>query len=184
MSRLLVILLAIIAMTGCGYHVSGSVINPGTGTPAPAGKAEAPAKIHTIAVTTFLNRTTRYKLAQRLPADISREFIERTRYKIVTDAKTADLVLSGTVQTFNSYPIIADQVSGRATIVQCETLLNITLTERGTGKVLFTRSWPPYRERYEISFDPQTYFDESGAGINRLSQDVARDVVTSILENF
>jgi hypothetical protein len=40
------------------------------------------------------------------------------------------------------------------------------------------------RERYEISVDPQAYFDESGAGIERLGKDVARDVVTSILEKF
>jgi hypothetical protein len=28
------------------------------------------------------------------------------------------------------------------------------------------------------------YFDESGAAIDRLSKDVARDMVTSILDNF
>ena len=156
---------------GCGYHV--------------AGKSDLmPQTIHTIAITPFANRTIQYKLAQRLPADISREFISRTRYKIVTDPKTADAVLDGAVLNFLSYPIIADQSSGRATVVQCSAYLKITLTERATGKVLFTRPSFEVRERYEISVDPQAYFDESGAGLERLGRDVARDVVTSILEKF
>lgn len=156
---------------GCGYHV--------------AGKSDVmPQTVHTIAIPAFANRTIRYRLAQRLPADITREFISRTRYKIVADPKNADAVLEGAVINFTSYPIIADQASGRATVVQCSAYLKVTLTERATGKVLFTRPAFEARERYEISVDPQAYFDESGAGTERLSRDVARDVVTSILENF
>jgi hypothetical protein len=162
---------AALCATGCGYHV--------------AGKSDImPQTIHTVAITPFANKTIRYKLAQRLPADIEREFLERTHYKIVTDPKTADAVLDGAVLNFISYPILADQASGRATVVQCSAYLKITLTERATGKVLFTRPSFEARERYEISVDPQAYFDESGAGIDRLARDVARDVVTSILEKF
>jgi len=165
------VLAAAICGTGCGYHV--------------AGRSEIlPQTIRTIAITPFANKTIQYKLAQRLPADITREFIERTRYKVVTDPKTADAVLNGAVLNFVSYPIIADQSTGRATVVQCSAYLNITLTERATGKVLFTRPSLEVRERYEISVDPRAYFDESGAGMDRLALDVARDVVTSILEKF
>jgi hypothetical protein len=165
------VLAAAVCGAGCGYHV--------------AGKSDImPQTIHTIAITPFANRTIQYRLAQRLPADITREFIERTHYKIVTDPKTADAVLDGGVLNFVSYPIIADQATGRATVVQCSAYLRVALTERATGKVLFARPSFEVRERYEISVDPQAYFDESGAGIERLGKDVARDVVTSILEKF
>jgi len=165
------VLAVALCATGCGYRV--------------AGKPDLmPQTVHTIAITPFVNRTIQYKLAQRLPADIAREFISRTHYKIVTDPKTADAVLDGAVVNFLSYPIIADQASGRATVVQCSAYLKVTLTERATGKVLFTRPSFEVRERYEISVDPQAYFDESGAGVERLAKDVARDVVTSILEKF
>ncbi len=150
----------------------------------PVKPTAMPQTVHTIAITPFANRTIQYKLAQRLPADITREFISRTRYKIVTDPNNADAVLNGAILNFTSYPIIADQASGRATVVQCSAYLSVTLTERATGKVLFTRPSFEARERYEISVDPQTYFDESGAGVERLGRDVARDVVTSILEKF
>ena len=163
--------LCLVSLAGCGYHVAGhSDVMPQT--------------IQTIAIPAFTNRTIRYRLAQRLPADIAHEFNERTRYKIVSDPKNADAVLDGAVINFFSYPIIADQTSGRATVVQASAILRVTLTERATGKVLFSRPSFEARERYQISVDPQSYFDESGAGTDRMSRDVARDVVTSILENF
>ena len=46
-----------------------------------------PKTIHTIAIPAFTNVTTRYKLTDQLPEAIAREFISRTRYRIVTDTK-------------------------------------------------------------------------------------------------
>ena len=143
-----------------------------------------PQTIHTIAIPPFANGTIQYKLAQRLPADIAREFISRTRYKIVTDPKTADAILNGAVLNFVRIRSLPIRHRARHGACSAALICNVTLTERATGKVLFTRPSFEVRERYEISVDPQTYFDESGAGMERLSRDVARDVVTSILEKF
>jgi Lipopolysaccharide-assembly len=163
--------IALLGTSACGYHV--------------AGKANLmPVTIHTIAVPEFTNATIRYKLSQYLTTGIEHEFKTRTRYRIVTDPNQGDAVLKGGVLIFNSYPIVLDQASGRATAVQVNVVLQITLTERTTGKVLFTRPYFEVHERYQVAIDPTTYFDESGAGMERLGRDVARDVVTSILENF
>jgi hypothetical protein len=171
MKKLVMMCAVLLGACGCGYHV--------------AGKADTmPATIKTIAIPPFGNNTIRYKLARELPTDLTREFISRTRYKIVTDPNAADAVLAGALVNFNSYPIIVDQASGRTTTVQASAFLKITLTERATGKVLFSRPFFEARERYEVSENPATYFDESGAGMARLSKDVARDVVTTVLENF
>lgn len=164
------VLLAL-SLCSCGYHVGG--------------KADLmPKTIKTIAVTSFGNVTTRYRLAERLPADIGREFITRTRYRIVADPREADAVLGGAVVNFNAFPGIFDPVSGRATGVQVVVSLQLTLTERATGAVLFSRPGVEFKERYEISVDPNAYFDESTAALERLSRDVARSVVSAILENF
>lgn len=165
----LLVLLA--ATTGCGYHV--------------AGKADLlPKQVKIIAVPAFGNVTTRYKLAERLPADITREFISRTRYQIVADPNQADAVLSGAVINFASYPAVFDPVSQRATGIQVIVTLQMSLTERSTGKLLFNRPRMDVRERYEISVDPTKYFDESDAALARLGQDVARSAVSAILEKF
>jgi hypothetical protein len=61
--------------------------------------------------------------------------------------------------------------------------LQVRLTDK-TGKVIYDRPSLDFRERYEITVDPKQYFDESQAAAQRLSRDVARTVVSSILENF
>jgi hypothetical protein len=63
-------------------------------------------------------------------------------------------------------------------------ILQLTLTDRATGAVLFTRPGAEFRERYEISEDAQKYFDESGTGMIRMSRAVAQSVVSAVLENF
>ena len=157
----------------CGYHVSGG-----------RQASLLPKNIKTISVSPFGNVTAQYKLADRLTRDIAREFIERTRYAVVADPNTADAMLTGAVVNFVSYPTIYDPVSSRAAGVQATVILQVTLTDRKTGAALFHRPGMEVRERYEISVDPKTYFDESGPAMDRLSRDVARSVVSAILENF
>lgn len=156
----------------CGYHV--------------AGKADlVPKSIHTIAVPPFSNATLRYKLTDSVPEAISREFIERTRYQIASDPASADAVLRGTIVNFVSYPILFDQQTGRASGLQVNVTLQVTLTERATGKVIYSRPNFDFHDRYEIAVtNTNQYFDESGPALDRLSRSIARDVVSSILDNF
>ncbi len=156
---------------GCGYHVAGRA-------------ALIPATIKTIAVPAFGNVTTRYQLARLLPADITREFLSRTRYAILADPAQADAVLTGAISNFGAFPTTADPVTGRSTGVQVIVTLQLTLTDRRTGKVLYARTGAEFRERYEVAIDPKTYFDESGTAMIRVAGDVARSVVTGILEAF
>ncbi len=119
-----------------------------------------------------------------LATNIAQELTSRTKYNIVADPNQADAVLKGSLSNF---VVLSDHLRSshrprdRGTVVAT---LQITLTERATGKVLFSRPSLELRERYEISTDPQTYFDESGAAVERVARDAARTVVTSILENF
>ena len=156
---------------GCGYRV--------------AGRADAlPRTIHTIAIPAFTNNTTRYKLTEQLPVAVAREFIVRTRYQVVSDVNTADAVLTGGVIGFNSYPVTLDPATNRASAAQLSVLLEVTLRERATGTILYSRPRMEFRERYEISVDPNTYFEESDAALARLSRDVARTLVSAVLERF
>jgi outer membrane lipopolysaccharide assembly protein LptE/RlpB len=169
MKRLLCIALAL--SSGCGYHV--------------AGKADLmPKNVKTIAILPFASATPRYKLARLLPADISQEFITRTKYNIVADPNQADAVLKGTLANFAVFQVISDPATGRATGAEIVVTIQYALTERSTGKVLYNQPSQEFRQRYEISTDPQTYFDESGTAIERVAVDVARTIVTGILEKF
>ncbi|MBI1896063.1 MAG: hypothetical protein HYZ57_06050 [Acidobacteria bacterium] len=170
-AALAVPLVTLLVCAGCGYHVSGHA-------------DLLPRTIGTISVPAFDNLTTRYKLSDRLPAAITREFISRTRYRIVADDTAADAVLRGAVVNYLAYPTIFDQVTGRAAGVQLSIFLQLSLTETGSGKVLFSRPNMEVRQRYEISTDQLAYFEESDLALERLSRDVARTVVSAILEAF
>jgi outer membrane lipopolysaccharide assembly protein LptE/RlpB len=169
MTRLALALAALTA--GCGYHVSGH------------GDL-MPKTVKTIAIMPFGNLTVRYQLARMLPADISHELISRTKYTIVADPNQADAVLTGTLTNFGYYPTIFDPVSGRATTVQVIVTVQTTLTERATGKKIFNRSGWEFRDQYQVSIDPTTYFDESGTAMQRVSRDASRSIVSGILEAF
>jgi hypothetical protein len=155
---------------GCGYHV--------------AGHADLlPKNIKTIAVPAFSNATTRYQLAQLLPEDITREFLSRTRYTVVADPAKADAVLRGSILNAVAYPITADPTTFRTTVVEAIVSLQLTLYS-STGAVLWNSPAALYRERYEVSLAPSKYFEENSTAMIRLSQDVARDVVSGVLEKF
>ncbi len=159
------------AMVSCGYHVGG--------------RADLmPKNVRTIAIPAFNAFTARYALVDELPQQIAREFSSRTRFVIVNDPAEADAVLNGTVNAAFAFPTIFDPASGKATSVQLLVNVTVKLIEQRTGKVLFSRANWGIREDYELAVDPHQFFDESGPAQDRLCRDVARDLVSSVVENF
>jgi len=157
----------------CGYHVAGT------------GTADAlPTNIKTIAIPAFGNVTVSYKLTSYLPGAITREFISRTRYRVVNDPKDADAVLTGAVLRVDSVPLTVDPKTGRAASIQAIVTMQLALRDRATNAVLFERPRFEARQTYEIAVDPNAYFDESPPAMDRLSREVARSVVSAILEKF
>lgn len=166
---LLAIVLA--AATACGYHAGSkpALLSP---------------SVKTVAVPAFGNATPNYRLPALLTADVTRELISRTKYNVVPDPGQADVTVTGLLVNFISSPRVVEPKSGRSTGVEAIVVVSLTLTDRHTGKVLMSRPSAEFRERYEIAIDPQQYFDESGPALQRLSRDVARSVVSAILEAF
>ena len=170
MVRFLLALLPLM-LASCGYKFA-------------ATDTSLPKTIHTIAIPAFNNLTTRYKLTDQLPEAISREFLTRTRYRVVSDPNTADAVLRGAVVNYSFNPTIFDPANGRAAYAELHVTLSVTLTERATGKVLFDRKNFDVRETYQISPDATQYFEESDPALKRAGQQVARSIVSAVLENF
>ena len=155
----------------CGYHVGG--------------RADlVPKSIQTIYIPAFTTFTTRYKLIDVLPRQIGREFLARTRFRIVNDPSEADAVLHGSVNTVTAVPTVFDPTSGKATSIQIAVSATFNLIEQRTGRVLFSRTNFMARQNYEIPVDPHQFFDERDPAFDRLSRDVAHDIVSAILENF
>jgi outer membrane lipopolysaccharide assembly protein LptE/RlpB len=166
-------LLAPVALlAACGYHIGGQ------------GDL-IPKTVKIIAIPEFSNGTVQYQVASLLTADVVREFHSRTKYTIVTDPGKSDAVLTGAVVNFSVLGgITTDPTTGRATSSQVILTVQFNLTDHHTGKVIYQRTGYEFRERYEISPNLPTYFDESSPAMKRVSRDAAKAVVTSILEAF
>jgi hypothetical protein len=160
-----------LVLSGCGYRI--------------AGKANLlPDNIHTIAVAPWGNISVRYKLSNYLAASVSRELIARTRYRLVSDPSKADVVLYGSIANMQQGgSVLYDNTTGRTTAGQVVVYLQFKLVDR-SGKTLLDKPGLVYQEPYEISTDPRQYFDESEAAFQRLATDVAKSVVSAMLEQF
>jgi outer membrane lipopolysaccharide assembly protein LptE/RlpB len=169
--RFLLLSLLPLLTLSCGYHVGG--------------KGDLiPKSIQTLSIPSFSTNTTQYRLPDMLANQIGREFTARTRFTVVKDPSTADAVLNGTISSVVTYPTVSDPSSGKSTIVQMIATLNVKLVQRATGRVLYSRPNFVVRSYYQIASDPHQYFDEAGPAYTRLSQTVAQDVVSSVMDNF
>jgi len=157
-------------LTGCGYHVGGQT-------------NLLPREIHTIAVPQFGNVTVDPKLAGYMSEAVSREMVSRTHYTIVADPKQADATLYGNIVNKFSSATVSDPATGRGSGANVIVQLQVRLIAKD-GRVLFQRPNFQFIDRYEISVQPGQYIDESQATLQRLSKDLARSVVSAILENF
>jgi hypothetical protein len=155
----------------CGYRVAGR-------------GDRLPPDIKTLAVPIFTNETPRFRIEQRVSAAITRELIERSRFRVTPNPARADAVLSGTIKEVRSGVIAFDLSTGRATTLQIQVLAHVDLVDQHTKKVLFSNHNYIFREQYQISQTASALFEEQDPALDRLSRDLARTLVTEILENF
>jgi outer membrane lipopolysaccharide assembly protein LptE/RlpB len=158
-------------LLSCGYRV--------------AGRGERlPPDIKTIAVPIFVNQSSTFRIEQKLSAAISREFLERTRFRITPNPTGADAVLKGTIKDVRSGVITFDLTTGRASSLQIQVTADVKLEDLHSKKVVYANPNFVFREEYQVSQTTSGLFEEDQAALDRLSRDVARTLVTDVLENF
>ena len=155
----------------CGYHVAGR-------------GALLPPDVKTIAVPAFKNQSPTFRIEQQLTSAVTREFLERTRFRVTPNPDGADALLKGTVKDVRAGVITFDLNTGRATSMQVQVTADVRLEDLHSHKVLFSNANYLFREQYQVSQSPSTLFEEDKPALDRLSRDLARTLVTDLLENF
>jgi outer membrane lipopolysaccharide assembly protein LptE/RlpB len=184
--------LVLVAATGlfafaCGYHVAGR-------------ETTLPKTIHVIAVPAIENKTSTYRIEQKLTAATIHEFLAKTKYKIVSNPESGDAVLTGKVLSVEAVPLTFQAQPASSTTpatAQATTMLvtvkcEVTLTESDTQKILFHADNFLFRNEYEIASasgpDPKAalaaFFEEQDPALDRLAKDFAQKLVAAVLENF
>jgi hypothetical protein len=161
----------LLATLGCGYHTGARAVT-------------LPTDVHTISIPVFANATQSYRVEQILTKSVVREFITRTRYRVLNQPDPAsDATLSGAVLGAYFTPLTFQTASGRVATVLVQVVIKVSLADR-KGKVLFENPSYIFREQYEVSSDPSTFFEENSPALQRLSRDFAHALVSDILENY
>ena len=158
-------------LSACGYRVAGR-------------GSRMPPDIQTIAIPIFENTTRSFRIEQRLTAAVARELIERTHFQVTSNPAGADAVLKGTVKDVRAGVITFDPNTGRATSLQIQVTADVKLEDLHTHKLVFTNPNYIFREEYQVSQNTSNLFEEDQPAIDRLARDLARTLVTEILENF
>jgi outer membrane lipopolysaccharide assembly protein LptE/RlpB len=167
----------IIALAGCGYHLAGTT-------------TALPKQVHTIAVPALENKTSSYRIEQRLTAATIHELLIKTRYRVISDPANGDAVLRGKVLSLEAVPLLfstttaSNPTTSRATTMLVTVKCEVTLEERATGKILYHTDNFLFRNEYEISTDVASFFEEQDPALDRLAQDFAVRLVAAVTENY
>ncbi|HEY4978994.1 MAG TPA: LPS assembly lipoprotein LptE [Candidatus Acidoferrum sp.] len=163
---------------GCGYHVAGH-------------SSSLPKSIHVIAVPAMENKTTSYRIEQKLTAATIHEFLTKTTYHVVSEADAGDAVLQGKVLSVEIVPLLFNNTTTQsgAQTAQATTMLvtmkcDVTFTDRLTQKILYHNDNFVFRNEYELSTDVRSFFQEGDPAVDRMARDFASTLVTTVTENY
>ena len=173
-----IILIAALAvgLTGCGYHTAGHF-------------STMPKSVHVIAVPAMENKTSTYRVEQKLTAATIHELLVKTNYHVVSDTNGGDAVLTGKVLRMEVVPLLFQTPTSGSNIAQATAMLvtmtcEVTLTDRATDKVLYHNANFLFRNEYQLSTDPRSFFQEGDPALDRMAQDFAARLVAAVTENF
>ena len=160
---------------GCGYSLAGR-------------GSYLPTYIRTIGIPPFENRTSTQRIEGIFTDGIRTEFIGRRKYLIVPDEQGADALLRGeiTAVTFQPAGLNERQLTSRylLTVVLKVSFIDV----KNNNDVLWANEALTVRGEYELSsrggVDGASFVDQESTVVERLSADVARTVVTAIVEAF
>jgi outer membrane lipopolysaccharide assembly protein LptE/RlpB len=162
---------AVLLLSACGYHVAGRAAN-------------LPSDWKTIAIPAFKNDTTRYRIEQRFTAAVIRQFIQRTKYRIIQDPESADAVLHGEILSVETAPVIFDATTGQVTTSLVTVHTKVLLVDNQSQKTIYENDDMVFRDEYQISSDVQSFFEEQDPALERMARDFSAQLVSNVTEKF
>jgi hypothetical protein len=171
----LLFVVASILTTSCGYALAGR-------------GSFLPTYIRVIGIPALENRTQYQRVEQVLTDKVRTEFINRAKYTVIATTGGADAVLSGAIINIAVQPagINTQQLASRYLFT---VTMRIQFTDSRTSEVLWSNDALTFREEYDLSkpgadVEAAAFLEQEGPAFERISTDLARTVVSAILEAF
>jgi hypothetical protein len=162
--------------SGCGYALAGR-------------GSFLPDYIRVVGIPPWENRSSFSQVEQVLTEKVRTEFIGRGKYTVVPEASGPDAVLAGEILAISVQPVGFNEQQLASRYLFTWTM-KVAFTDARTNEVLWSNDALTFRGEYELSTrgDLATlgaaFVDQERSSVDRIATDVARTVVTSILEAF
>lgn len=169
-------LLLVASSWGCGYALAGR-------------GAFLPTDIRVVGIPQLVNRTTFFDVEQILTEKIRNEFIGRGKYRVVPDTTSADAVLNAEITSITLSPVgfTSGQLASRYQFVLT---MKVDFTDMRISRSLWANDALSFTGEYELNaqgtgtIEGSSFVDQQRSSFDRIANDVARTVVSAILEAF
>lgn len=150
----------------------------------PVTKSGLPQRIKTVAVPPFENKSLRYKVESRFTDSVVRELIKRGRgLKVQGDREGADAVIEGTIKSFTFSGVLLDS-QGRARVFEVTIVAAVTVRDEKENKILYDNQNVYFRDSFEFTSDPRSYFNEEDPAVERIARSFAESIVSTLVNGF
>jgi hypothetical protein len=173
---LALLVVAAAAASNCGYALAGK-------------GSFLPTDIRVVGIPLLENSTPVTQIEQKFTEKIRTEFIGRGKYTIVPTTAGADAVLSGAITSFANTPVgfTEQQLASRYLFT---VTMRVQFTDSRNSQVLWSNDALTFRGEYDLRTRGNTpvertvLLEQEGPAVERLATDLARSVVSAILEAF
>lgn len=152
----------------------------------PVTNSGLPKNIKTVAVPAFQfeARALRYRLSSRFTEAVSKEVIRRGNgLKVQGTTTGADAVIEGTVRDFSFTGVLLDR-EGRARVYEVTIVSAVTIRDAKENKILYDNQNFIFRDSFEFSSDPRSFFNEEDPAVERIARTFAESVVSTVVNGM
>ena len=152
----------------------------------PVTNSGLPKKIKTVAVPAFQfeARGARYRVESRFTEAVTREIIRRGNgLKVQGNLNGADAVIEGSIRDFSFSGVLLDR-EGRARVYEVTIVSAVTIRDLDDNKILYDNQNFVFRDSFEFSQDPRSFFNEEDPAVERMARAFAESVVSTIVNGI
>jgi len=152
----------------------------------PVTNSGLPKHIRTVAVPVFQfeAKGLRYKVESRFTEAVIREVIRRGNgLKVQGSIEGADAVIEGNIRDFGFSGVLLDR-EGRARVYEITIVCAVTIRDLKEKKVLYDNQNFTFRDSFEFSEDPRSFFNEEDPAVDRIARTFAESVVSAFVKGL
>jgi Lipopolysaccharide-assembly len=171
-----VVVATALVSAGCGYALAGR-------------GSFLPTDIRVVGIPPLVNHTTFFDVEQILTEKIRNEFIGRGKYRVVPEATGTDAVLNAEITSITLSPV-AFTTTQLASRYQFVLTMKVDFVDARINKSLWANDALSFTGEYDLTsstgdaINASTFVDQQRSSFDRIATDLARTVVTAIVEAF